>query len=179
MNDWLGRIAPLTAQDVPAMLALQQRMMAALPDPRWYFANTPEEFVDDTAHGFAYGIRQGGELIALGVACEGARHPGGSYAAVVGDAAPATFDFRDMIVDPAFRRQGIHSAYFAFFRRQAEEMGAAAIYATVDPDNAPSWRSFEKAGYRRVMVRNAYDGRIRAYYRLILDSSSLHGAVLG
>ena len=166
MTDWLGRIAPLTVQDVPAMLALQDRMLSALPDSRWYFPNTREEFVDDTSHGFAFGIRQGGGLIALGVACEGARHPGGSYAAVVGDLSPVTFDFRDMIVDPAFRRQGIHSAYFTFFRGQAEGLGAAAIYATVDPDNAPAWHSFEKAGYRRVLLRPAYDGRIRAYYRL-------------
>lgn len=175
MTDWLARMAPLAARDVPEMLALQSRMLADLPCERWYFPNVEAEFAADCAAGFATGIRAEGRLIALGVACLGSLHPGGSYAAVVGDDPAHTFDFRDVMVDPAWRRQGIHSAYLALYRARAEAAGCTAVYATVDPDNAPSWRSFEKAGFRRVLVRPAYDGRVRAYYRLALDgSSTLH-----
>lgn len=168
MMDWRARMAPLAARDVPDMLALQSRMLADLPMKRWYFPNVEAEFIADCNDGFATGIRMDGRLIALGVACAGSCHPGGSYAAVVGDDPARTFDFRDVMVDPAWRRQGIHSAYLALYREQAQAAGCTAVYATVDPDNEPSWRAFEKAGFRRLLVCPAYDGRIRAYYRLAL-----------
>ncbi len=170
MPDWLSRMVPLTEADVPQMLMLQEKMLLALPDKRWYFPNAPEEFAQDTRCGYACGLWEKGALIAFGVACAGETHPGGCYAAKVGDESARSFDFRDVIVDPAWRRQGIHSAFLTFFRRRAEALGCRAMYATVDPDNVPSFRSFEKAGFVRLRVMPAYDGRIRAYYRLLLGN---------
>ncbi len=163
--EWLKQITILQEQDMDDMEKLQQRMLASLPDARWYFPNTHEEFVDDVHCGNAWGIRVEGKLIALGVACSGEKHPGGSYALKLGKKAEGTFDFRDIMVDPAYRRQGIHKAFFAFFREKALEEGCTAMFATVDPENLPSRTSFEKAGFHAVAQMPAYDGRVRNYYQ--------------
>lgn len=162
--DWITQMIPLGETDVNDMMTLQSRMLASLPDSRWYFPNTREEFEDDVRCGNAWGIRMSGKLVALGVACNGSIHPGGSYAAKLGRSMEGTFDFRDVMVDPDYRRQGIHSAFLNFFRKKALEEHCTVMYATVDPKNVPSRTSFEKAGFQAMATMPAYDGRIRTYY---------------
>jgi len=168
MTDWQALMRPLTPSDIDDLMVLQARMAAALPDPRWYFTSTREEWLADIAEGVVIGIRVDGRLAAIGCAQTGDDHPDHSYAAVLGEDHRHTLDFRDVIVDPDFRRQGIHSAYLARFRRQAEESGCRAMYATADPDNVPSVSSFIKAGYKPVLTQPAYDGRIRTYLKCTL-----------
>ena len=168
MTDWNAFMRPLTENDMPAVMALQDVMLRALPDPRWYFPSTTEEFAVEVRAGHATGVFVDGRLAAFGIASPGQEHRTQSYALRVGDDPANTFDFQDIMVHPDFRRQGIHSAFLAKYRAQAQALGCRAVYATVDPDNEPSWRSFEKAGFRRLLIQPAYDGRIRAYYRLEL-----------
>jgi len=168
MQDWLKLMRPLTEADLPAMMALQALMLQVLPDPRWYFPSTQEQFAMEVCAGHAEGICMDGKLIAFGIASPGRQHRTDSYAACVGDDPADTYDFQDIMVHPDFRRRGIHSAYLSKYRARAEQLGCRAVYATVDPDNEPSWRAFEKAGFRRLLIKAAYDGRIRAYYRLDL-----------
>ena len=54
------------------------------------------------------------------------------------------------------------------FLHRASTLGYKTIYATVDPDNLPSLRSFEKAGYRQIAEKNVYDGRLRVFVQLKL-----------
>lgn len=168
MHDWPALMRPLTEADLPAMMALQDVMLSVLPDPRWYFPSTTEQFAVEVRAGHATGVFVDGDMAAFGIASPGQSHRTESYALRVGEDPADTFDFQDIMVHPAFRRQGIHSAFLAKYRAEALALGCRALYATVDPDNAPSWRSFEKAGFRRLLIQPAYDGRIRAYYRLDL-----------
>ena len=92
------------------------------------------------------------------------------YAQDVGDLPEGSFCFVDVMVDPDFRRQGFHTRLLEIYRNRAEAMGCRAIYATVDPDNIPSRKSFEKAGYLPLLIKPAYDGRPRVYYRLLLPA---------
>lgn len=168
MHDWPALMRPLTERDLPDMMALQAAMLAALPDPRWYFPSAEEQFAVEVRAGHATGVYLDGRMLAFGIASPGQQHRTESYALRVGEDPADTFDFQDVMVHPDFRRQGIHSAFLAKYRAQAAALGCRAIYATIDPDNAPSWRSFEKAGFRRLLIQPAYDGRIRAYYCLEL-----------
>lgn len=161
---WAAYQETLTEKDLPAMMALQAEMAAALPSPRWYFTSKEEEFAQEVRAGRVLGLRVNGELAAFAIACP-ARDNAKSYAAILGRDEPDSLDFQDIIVSPRYRRRGMHSYFLALYERQARAAGMTALYATVDPENLPSLRSFEKAGWVRVDLRNAYDGRIRAYYR--------------
>lgn len=162
--DWEKLLAPLTEADGEAMFALQQEMLSLLPDPRWYFPSTAEEFADQAAHGRALGLRVEGRLIAMNVLVP-AWESDHSYAACVGRDEPNTLDFQDVIVAGNYRRQGIHSFLLRHAEDIARQSGMTAIYATVDPDNIPSLASFQKAGYEIIDQRDAYDGRPRYYLR--------------
>jgi len=158
----------LTAADAPAMVALQQEMLDALPSSRWYFPSSVEEYAAKAEAGFALGIQEEGRLVALNVVV-----PAGmddhSYAELLGADEARTTDFQDIIVAPSHRRRGIHSFFLALREQEARDMGMTAIYATVDPENEPSLRAFAKAGYVLVGQQAAYDGRPRCFLRLGLE----------
>ncbi len=164
---WADYQQTLTEADLPEMMALQAEMAAALPSPRWYFTSQAEEFAQELRAGRVLGLRVNGELAAFAIACPARDNPR-SYAAILGRDEPDSLDFQDIIVSPRYRRRGMHSHFLALYERQARQAGMTALYATVDPENLPSLRSFEKAGWTRVALRNAYDGRIRAYLRKAL-----------
>lgn len=158
----------LTEADVSQMLELQALVMEALPDKRWYFPSDEEEFIGVVNAGEGVGYFDGDALMAFAELTPGPNRGTHSYAAILGDATADSFDFHDVMVHPAMRGRGIHTRFLALFEQIAREAGARAIYATVDPDNAPSWHNFEKAGYELVTQRPAYDGRMRRYYRLMV-----------
>ena len=175
MTDWIARMTPLTEADAPDMYRLEQRMLSVLPSPRWYYPSTEAELADQARLGHAVGIREAGELIALNILVPAKEAHHGGYAAVLGRHEPRSLNFEDVMVDPAWRRQGIHSAFLARAEAEARRLGCTAVYATVDPDNQPSLGAFLKAGYREAARRPAYDGRPRVYLRLALtkEESSL------
>ena len=162
-SDWAVCAEPLTPADLPAMMALQAEMAAALPSPRWYVTSTEAEFLRDVQAGQVTGIYMQGELAAFASLAEG----GGahSYASILGRKETRTLDFRDVMVSPRFRRRGIHSFFLRMAEERARALGAQAMYATVDPENLPSRSSFEKAGWQALETRAAYDGRLRVFYR--------------
>ena len=164
MNTWEQHMTHLTEADGEAMFALQQRVLAQLPSPRWYYPSKVEEFASHAALGHAWGLRVEGCLIALNIAVPSWESDHG-YAACVGRDERSSLDFQDMMVNPDFRRQGIHSFFLTLQERRAREQGMTAMYATVDPDNLPSLRAFEKAGFVILQQQSAYDGRPRCYLR--------------
>lgn len=159
----------LNEADLSALMALQQRMAAALPDPRWYYQSTEAQFASDMHAGYMLGAYDHGQLIVMGSLLPGGGDGECQYARDLGHEPTGTMNFCDVMVDPGYRRQGLHSLLLETFRTTALEQGCHAIYATVDPENLPSRRSFEKAGYEALALRPAYDGRPRVYYRLVLQ----------
>lgn len=158
----------LTGGDVPAMLALQEEMLAALEDPAWYFPSEEWEFTEAAQGQEAWGFFDGERLAGFAVMTPGERRGEHSYAAMLNEPVEGSFDFHDLMVAPAMRRRGIHTAFLKLFAALAAEDGGRTVYCTVDPGNGASWRNFERAGYRVVCTRPAYDGRTRRFYRLDL-----------
>ena len=159
----------LTIEDVPAMLALQEEVLAALEDPAWYFPSEEWEFVSAVLHTDAWGYFDGETLAGFAAMTPGEERGEHSYAAKLGLPVAGSFDFHDVMVAPQMRRRGIQSAFLAMFTAFARERGCTALYATVDPGNAPSWRNFERFGYQVAATMPAYDGRMRRFYQLKLD----------
>lgn len=164
MTDWISRMVPLIETDAPAMYALMQEMFLRLPDPRWYYGSTQEELAEQARLGNAAGIWQEGRLVAMNILVPARIAHDGGYAAILGLDDPDSLNFEDVVVAHDYQRRGIHSA----FLHRAGKLGYKTIYATVDPDNLPSLRSFEKAGYRQIAEKNVYDGRPRVFVQLKL-----------
>lgn len=156
------RVIPATYRE--EMIRMQEEMLLLLPDKRWYFPSEEWEFDDWLRGGEALGCFDGDTLCGYAVITAAADRGEHSYARVLGLDPADTFDFHDVMVAPAYRRQGIHSEFLRRFAVQCREKGGKAVYATVDPDNRASRASFEKGGYVCLEIRDAYDGRPRCYY---------------
>lgn len=158
----------LTTRDVPAMLALQEQIMATLEDPAWYYPSEEWEFASAAVDGEAWGFFDGDTLAGFAEMTPGEKRGGHSYARKLGLPVEGSYDFHDVMVAPAMRRRGIQTAFLRLFTQLAKQGGGSAMYCTVDPGNGASWRNFERFGYRVVCTMPAYDGRMRRFYRLAL-----------
>ena len=156
---------PLTRDDAPSIMVLQAAMLAALPDPCWYYPSAEEMFARCCERGETFGFWDGGSLAGFGTLTPWWVRPETCYAAKIGDSIEHAFDFQDVMVHTAYRRRGIHSALLQLFEDTARDAGGKALYCTIAPENLPSVRSFEKAGFTCVRVQPAYEGMLRGYYR--------------
>lgn len=159
------RCRRLDAADTPAIMALQADMLDALPDSHWYYPSPAIVFEACCVRGESFGFFEGETLAGFGTLTPWYIRPETCYAHKVGEDPRHTMDFQDVMVSPAFRRRGIHSALLALFDRVAGQENATAIYCTIAPENAPSISSFQKAGYHWLKTQPAYEGMPRGYYR--------------
>lgn len=155
----------LTREDLEEVLELQQIVLSGLPDPSWYVTCTVQEHETNLSVGDVFACRAEKKLIGFAVLSKWDTRGENAYAAKLGQPAENSFDVRDVMVHPDYRRRGIHSAFLRLFMEIARAQGGEALYATIDPDNFPSVKSFEKAGFQHVKTQPAYDGRPRRYYR--------------
>jgi len=158
----------LEERDRALLGPMQDEVLSALPDPRWYFPSEEWEFDAWIAGREAVGYFDGDVLAGFAVLTAARLRGDHSYARVLGEDPANTFDFHDVMVRPPYRGRGMHTRFLALFEETARALGGRAIYATVDPENEASWRNFEKAGYACVRIQPAYDGRMRRYYKLEL-----------
>ena len=158
----------LTPADKARMQEVREAVLSSLPDPRWYFSIEDWEIEEWLQNQSAVGYLDGDTLCGFGAITPHHQRPGHCYAEILGDPVENTFDFHDVMVHPAYRGHRMHQQFLKLFTESARALGGKAIYATVDPDNAPSWYNFEKEGYKCVVTQPAYDGRDRRYYKLTL-----------
>lgn len=158
----------LLSSDMPALLALCRVVEASLPDPEWYYVMEDAGFILCCERGEVYGFFDGERLAGFAILTPWHIRGDGCYAAKVGDAPENTFDFQDVMIDPAYRRRGLHTAFIGRFADMAREEGGTAMYCTVSPKNLPSKRSFEKSGFTLLLEQPAYQGWTRGYYRKTL-----------
>ncbi len=159
----------LTPEDKPKMFAIRDAVMAALPDPRWYFSMEEWEIDQWLNEHSAVGYLDGDTLAGFGAITPEYQRPDQPYACKLGEERKDTFDFHDVMVHPAYRGRRMHQQLLKIFTQSVKELGGKAIYATVDPENSASWYNFEKEGYVCVITKPAYDGRDRRYYKLTIE----------
>ena len=149
---------------LPKVMKMQETIMAKLPDPRWYFPSDEGEFLESINTGYTYALMEGEKMAAFAMCIPHTLRQDKSYAKKCDLPTEGSYDFCDIMVHPDYRKKGIHSFFLTFFHKLAKKEGGTSIYATCDPENAPSFRNFEKAGYRCFVTKPAYDGRMRRYY---------------
>lgn len=158
----------LTEQDADHMLGLQADMLAALPNPTWYYPSPRAAFAACCLRGEVFGFWQDTRLAGFGILTPWHARPDTCYAVKLQHPPQNTFDFQDVMVSPQFRRRGIHSTLLTFFERLARAGGGVAMYCTIAPDNTPSVSNFTKAGFVCIRQQPAYEGMLRGYYRKLL-----------
>lgn len=155
----------LLPQDRAHMQALRDAVMAALPDPRWYFSMEDEEIDQWLSQRSAVGYFAGDVLAGFAAITPWNERGEHAYARVLGEPVEGTYDFHDVMVHPAYRGHRMHQQLLKLATASVRALGGRALYCTVDPDNSASWHNFEKEGYRCVCTQPAYDGRLRRYYK--------------
>lgn len=163
----------LTEKELPQMKALAERVMASLPNKRWYFYcdGDPQQWLEE---GKVIGCLEQEKLVGLAAYSLAENRMAHSYAAIVGDKPFGSIDFHDIMIDEEHRRRGIHTEFCHRIRQEALSLGKHGIYLTIDPENLPSRAAFEKNGYLCRLTQPAYDGRIRCYYCLKLNLGGTH-----
>lgn len=159
-----AKLRQLKGTDLAAALGLQEAIMAALPNSLWYVPSDPQDMGAVIGRGEAFGFFARERLVGYGVLSPWHVRGAAAYAGKLGLRAENTYDVRDVMVHPDFRRRGMQSAFLQLFEETARAMGGVALYATVDPGNQASIGGFEKAGFAHIKTQPAYDGRLRGYY---------------
>lgn len=121
-------IRPARAEELDAVWLLVRRAVAhmnELGNPQWGEDYPTRDFyADDLARGELYAARSGGVL--AGAACiNTAEAP--EYAPLPWATAPPAVVIHRMAVDPAFQRQGVGRAFFAFAEELARQRGLSAL----------------------------------------------------
>ena len=158
----------LTRNHVPNIITLQTDMLAALPDPCWYYPSPADVFAACCDRGECFGFWAGTQLAGFGILTPWHIRPTACYAHKIGDPPEHTFDFQDVMVSPQYRRMGIHTALLQLFEQIARSAGAHSLYCTIAPTNVPSVTSFTRFGFCCIGVQPAYEGMLRGYYRKTL-----------
>lgn len=160
-----AKLRQLKGTDLAAALGLQEAIMAALPNRMWFVPSDAQELEAVIGRGEAFGFFARERLVGYGAFSPWHVRGAAAYAGKLGLPVENTYDVRDVMVHPDFRRRGMQSAFLCLFEETARAMDGMALYATVDPGNQASIGGFEKAGFALVKTQPAYDGRLRGYYR--------------
>ena len=154
-------IKRLGFQDLSAIMALQESVLAALPDKNLYFPLTRDELLEslhlDTLEG-VYNDKE--EIIAFSLVVSpriGSRNLASSLSA----SPDETLTFDVVMVHPIWRGNGIQRILLARAIESMEQVNATRILATVAPDNTHSLDNFLASGFSIIDTQTKYAGLTR------------------
>ena len=156
----------LLPADVPAILALQAHILAALPDPALLAPDEAAFFARLIAapRGRVEGIFWQARLVALSIlrVPEDAPDNLGRDLGLSGAALLQVAHMEMVLVDPMFRGNGLQQQFLQRRIAQAAAVGCTHLLATVDPENLPSLHNLLASGFgiARADVRK-YGGKRR------------------
>ncbi|MDD9901431.1 MAG: GNAT family N-acetyltransferase [Alphaproteobacteria bacterium] len=160
-----------TKADIDAMLHLQHTVLDTLPDDKKNFIVPKdraylEEHIDNGS--VVIGILCNGQLIAQSLLkLPNEEHPETGMTGMQLNAAPDNVSIiQGVLVDPAYRGNGLMSVMIESCLRMAEATGREHIMARADTRNAASWAAFITEGFELDSIDSSPKGR---------DVYNLHG----
>lgn len=137
----------LRPHDIPTMLDIHRRTVAAMPDPSLVRAEDEESFAAAFARGGAVGVTVDGALAGYGLV----RGAGALPCDRLGLEGRVGVEDDLVILDgsavaPQYRGQGVHRRLVAERLAIARTWGAAHVAATAAPRNAPSMSNLMRGG---------------------------------
>lgn len=160
-------IVRLEAQDLPALLDLQEEVMEALSDKSWLRANTDVILKECLTDHVTLGVRQDGELVTAAVLYDGGRTDENirGYSTDNETELDRSLNLKLVLALSTHRRSGLSRTLLELLEQQASELGKAEVMCTIHPKNVPSKSLFKLLGYQRVGSVNTKYGKRHVFAR--------------
>lgn len=150
-------LTPLTLEDLPDVMALQEKVINGLKQRPWLRRNSEETFHECLAQAglgnghAALGYRRDGELVAAGVLYEPGDGPESIAKYVSRDEANIrnSVNLKVIFVAPEHRGNRLARTVVELLEHEARVRGRSQILCTIHPQNMPSRRLFGILGYRK------------------------------
>jgi len=149
-----------TEADLPDILALQEEVIAALPDPSLFVRTTAEEITESLTLDFCIGAFYGETLAGFSLMVIGRITPRNLGNLLGYDEARLcrTVTCDTTFVSPRCRGWGLQRQFFTLREAAARSMGATEALTTISPDNDASLANAHKSGFKAVAKRTMYSG---------------------
>lgn len=157
----------LTADDLPALHALHEAVVGALPDPALFrLFGGAEKFLADHlgARGRSLGVFARGRIVAYGSLTRPAADDLDNYAGDLGwapERAGRVALLSAAMVHPSHRVQGLHRTLIASRIDLARELGAPELLVRAAPANAVSRRTLLSHGFAVAWLGVQREGSLR------------------
>lgn len=159
-----------TPDDIDAVIALQSRIVDALPDKDLYAASTREEYLVQLKEDICFAAEKDGKLAGFSVLVpndpDNPRNYG-NYLNYNRDQLAQTASFDLTMVDPDFRGLGIQRIFNKLRSGAAIDMGASEGLCSISPDNPYSYRNFIVLNWEIIETRKMYGGKDRYILRKV------------
>lgn len=157
-------------EDIDEVIALQERIVDALPDKDLYQASTREEYLTQLTEDVCFIAECGGKTAGFSVMVpndpDNPRNYG-KYLDYSRDQLAKTVSLDLTMVDPEFRGRGIQRIFNKLRIGTAIEMGAEEGLCTISPDNPYSYRNFLVLNFEIIEQREMYGGKQRYILRKV------------
>lgn len=158
----------LTFDEMDEILALQGRVVEALPDKSLLYPLSRAELMESLQIDYVSGAYSPeGKLIGFCVLVKN-RKGERNLAADFGADPEKSITFDMVCVDPEWRGYRLQQHFIDWALDIALGCGAKHIHATVNPDNAHSESNFVKRGFKRIKTVSKYGGLTRNLLELEL-----------
>lgn len=159
-----------TPEDIDEVVALQDRIVDALPDKDLYSTSTREEYLTQLKEDVCFIAECGGKTAGFSVMVPNdADNPRnyGKYLDYSPEQLAETVSLDLTMVDPDFRGRGIQRIFNKLRIGTAVQMGAKEGLCTISPDNPYSYRNFLVLNFEIIDQREMYGGRQRYILRKV------------
>ena len=157
-------------EDIDKVVALQERIVDALPDKDLYAASSREEYLVQLEEDVCFLAECDGKVAGFSVLVpndpDNPRNYG-QYLNYDRDQLAETASLDLTMVDPEFRGRGIQRLFNKLRIGTALEMGAKEGLCTISPDNPYSYRNFLVLNFEIIEQREMYGGRQRYILRKV------------
>ena len=139
--------------EVQDVLALQDRVFEALPDPAWLRRNS-EAMIEScfTLPNRSCTAYRNGQLVGFSTLFRAGRGPESLARLLTDDVfvIESSANVKTILVDPDFRGRGVARDLLDIMVGSARLLHIARLHATVHPNNEPSRSLFRSAGFEPV-----------------------------
>ena len=157
-------------EDIDEVVALQERIVDALPDKDLYQASTREEYLTQLTEDVCFIAECDGKTAGFSVMVpndpDNPRNYG-KYLDYSREQLAKTVSLDLTMVDPEFRGRGIQRIFNKLRIGTAIEMGAEEGLCTISPDNPYSYRNFLILNFVIIEEREMYGGKQRYILRKV------------